>query len=97
MRRGDLGIRDGRFAPAEGEALRELDAEGLIAAPGFMDIHSHGDLALAGADPRRDFLHSLTGNGLPADLVLFDMWRRSRTGPHSAIRGRARRESTRPS
>ena len=27
--------------------LRQLDADGLVAAPGFVDIHSHGDLVLA--------------------------------------------------
>ncbi len=46
-RRGDLGIRNGRFVPARGEALREWDADGLVAAPGFVDVHSHGDLVLA--------------------------------------------------
>ncbi len=55
-RRGDLGIRDGRFVPPEGEALRELDAEGLVAAPGFVDIHSHGDLVLASGRPDRETL-----------------------------------------
>ena len=54
--RGDLGIRDGRFVPPEGEALRELDADGLVAAPGFVDIHSHGDLVLASGRPDRETL-----------------------------------------
>ncbi len=54
--RADLGIRDGRFVPPEGEALREMDAEGLVAAPGFVDIHSHGDLVLASRRPDRDTL-----------------------------------------
>ena len=53
---GDLGIRDGRFVPPEGEALRELDADGLVAAPGFVDIHSHGDLVLASGRPDRETL-----------------------------------------
>ena len=52
----DLGIRDGRFVPPEGEALREMDAEGLVAAPGFVDIHSHGDLVLASARADRETL-----------------------------------------
>ena len=51
--RGDLGIRDGRFVPPDGEALRELDADGFVAAPGFVDIHSHGDLVLASSRPDR--------------------------------------------
>ncbi len=54
--RGDLGIRDGRFVPPQGEALRELDADGLVAAPGFVDIHSHGDLVLASGRPDRETL-----------------------------------------
>lgn len=54
--RTDLGIRDGRFAPPEGEVLREVDAEGLVAAPGFVDIHSHGDLVLASGRPDRETL-----------------------------------------
>ena len=55
-RRADLGIRNGRFAAPEGEALRELDAGGLVAAPGFVDIHSHGDLVLASGRPDREAL-----------------------------------------
>ena len=54
--RADLGIRDGRFASPAGEALRELDAAGLVAAPGFVDIHSHGDLVLASSSPQREAL-----------------------------------------
>ena len=29
------------------EAREELDARGLVVAPGFIDLHSHGDLILA--------------------------------------------------
>lgn len=54
--RTDLGIRDGRFVVPEGDALREVNAEGLVAAPGFVDIHSHGDLVLAGGRPDRETL-----------------------------------------
>lgn len=54
--RGDLGIRDGRFVPPEREALLELDADGLVAAPGFVDIHSHGDLVLVSSRPDRETL-----------------------------------------
>ena len=54
--RGDLGIRNGRLVPPEGEAPGELDAEGLVAAPGFVDIHSHGDLVLASGRPDRETL-----------------------------------------
>ena len=52
----DLGIRGGHFVPPEGGALRELEADGLVAAPGFVDIHSHGDLLLASGRPDRETL-----------------------------------------
>ncbi len=55
-RRVDLGIRGRKFARATGKALRELDAGGLVAAPGFVDIHSHGDLVLPGERPDREAL-----------------------------------------
>ena len=47
--RGDIGIRGGRIARvgriAESGA-REIDAEGLAAAPGFIDPHTHYDAQL---------------------------------------------------
>jgi len=48
-RRGDLAIRDGRVAVvgATGEpARRVVEADGLVAAPGFVDIHVHYDAQL---------------------------------------------------
>jgi len=45
--RGDMGIRDGlitrmgRIPSGDGE--REIDASGLIVAPGFIDLHTHYD------------------------------------------------------
>ncbi len=43
----DVGIRNGRVAKigriGPGEGARELDARGLIVAPGFVDLHTHYD------------------------------------------------------
>jgi len=47
--RGDLGVRDGRVAAISRVGLdskdadRVLDANGLIVAPGFVDLHTHYD------------------------------------------------------
>jgi len=48
-RRAAIGIRDGRFvavgdAPESG--ARTIDANGLVAAPGFIDVHTHYDAQL---------------------------------------------------
>src|SRR5689334_25374786 len=46
---GDLAVRGDRIAAigkiAE-RGAREIDAKGLIVAPGFIDMHSHSDLLL---------------------------------------------------
>src|SRR5690606_8926790 len=55
--RGDAAVADGRGAEtcarlgAAGD--REVDLDGLVLAPGFIDIHSHTDLSLL-RDPRAD-------------------------------------------
>jgi N-acyl-D-amino-acid deacylase len=54
----DVGVRGGRIA-AIGElkrhgALKRLDAQGRIVAPGFIDAHTHDDLALL-SHPDMDF------------------------------------------
>jgi N-acyl-D-amino-acid deacylase len=48
-RRGDIGIEDGAIAYAgdpEGPGRTEIQAGGLTAAPGFIDIHTHSDYTL---------------------------------------------------
>jgi N-acyl-D-aspartate/D-glutamate deacylase len=42
--RGDKIVALGRALP--GTAKREIDAKGLVVAPGFIDIHSHSDFVL---------------------------------------------------
>jgi N-acyl-D-amino-acid deacylase len=52
--RADVGVRGDRIAAVGAlggaEARRRLDAAGRVVAPGFVDTHVHGDLALL-ADP----------------------------------------------
>ncbi len=44
---GDICIQEGKIADIlthyDGAAVRTLDVSGLVAAPGFIDIHSHSD------------------------------------------------------
>ncbi|MBK5105633.1 MAG: amidohydrolase family protein, partial [Burkholderiales bacterium] len=51
---GDIGVRGGRIADigllAQARAAVEIDAHGKIAAPGFIDAHTHDD-RLLGSDP----------------------------------------------
>lgn len=45
-RPGDIAVLDGRIAAVGhdlGRARREVDAEGLLVTPGFVDIHTHYD------------------------------------------------------
>jgi N-acyl-D-amino-acid deacylase len=42
----DIAVADGRIArigKISGEAAREIDATGLIVAPGFIDVHTHAE------------------------------------------------------
>lgn len=48
-RHGNLAISDGRIVAVgdvDGPATRVIDAEGLVVAPGFWDIHTHYDVQL---------------------------------------------------
>lgn len=65
----DVAINEGRIAAiarriAE-RGAEELDARGLAVAPGFIDIHSHGDSNL-GQDPRAE---SLIRQGITTIIV----------------------------
>src|SRR5690349_11650864 len=47
---GDVGVRGDRIAAvgdlATAKARREIDAHGLVVAPGFIDMHTHSDQTL---------------------------------------------------
>jgi N-acyl-D-amino-acid deacylase len=49
-RSADVAVRDGRVATVgtvEGRGAREIDADGCLVTPGFVDIHTHLDAQLA--------------------------------------------------
>jgi len=44
--KGSIGVRGGRvveLGDVKGDAVSAIDATGLIASPGWIDAHSHGD------------------------------------------------------
>ena len=59
-RRADVAIDDGVIiaigSVAELSGRQELDFDGLVISPGFIDIHSHADLILLAGSPVRDRL-----------------------------------------
>ena len=48
---GRLHLGDAEWRP--GHAQRSIDASGMVVAPGFIDLHSHGGLVIL-ADPRHE-------------------------------------------
>jgi N-acyl-D-aspartate/D-glutamate deacylase len=47
---GDVAIQDGRIAAVgrvDGSGEREINARGLVAAPGFVDVHTHYDCQIS--------------------------------------------------
>jgi N-acyl-D-amino-acid deacylase len=88
-RPGTVGVVDGRLHVGDAawrpeHVGRTIDASGMVVAPGFIDLHSHGGLVIL-ADPRHEpkvrqgvttELIGVDGNGYapfadPADLAAF--------------------------
>lgn len=48
--RGEIGVKDGKIVSVsknlEGESLHVIDAKHQIVCPGFIDVHTHDDLAV---------------------------------------------------
>ncbi len=65
----DVGVQDGKIALlgdlSGAAASQELEATGLVVAPGFIDIHSHSDFTLL-VDPRA---HSSVAQGVTTELI----------------------------
>ncbi len=73
-RRADIGILDGKVAsieaPASAEASDTIDATDRVVAPGFVDIHSHGDLILAWpSDKRLELLKGRIAQGITTEVI----------------------------
>ena len=88
---GDVAIDQGRIA-AIGRALSgtgadEIDARGLVVAPGFIDIHSHADGTLFD-DPRAE---SVVRQGITTVIVGQDGGSRGPTREDNSAREQVRR------
>lgn len=80
-REGDLAIQDGKIAGIgrfEGRGVREIEAKGLVVAPGFIDVHAHAEDGLRERPAALNFVHDgvttiVTGNcgGSAPDLAAF--------------------------
>jgi N-acyl-D-aspartate/D-glutamate deacylase len=70
--RGDLAIGSGKIASIGKvvEAEDVIDATGKVVAPGFIDLHSHGDLVLAWpSDERPSLLEGRIAQGITTEIV----------------------------
>ncbi len=68
----DVAIRDGKIVALgkDPEAGEVIDASGKIVAPGFIDLHSHGDLVLAWPSEKRlSLLEGRIAQGITTEIV----------------------------
>ncbi|MCW4048363.1 MAG: amidohydrolase family protein, partial [Candidatus Bathyarchaeota archaeon] len=57
---GSIGIKEDKIVSigkVKGDAVREIDAKGLLAVPGFIDSHSHGDFGVMFFPKCESYLH----------------------------------------
>lgn len=75
--RADIVLRDGRIAGIEAagsqpDEERTIDANGLVAAPGFIDMHAHSDLELLrGGDHSAKLLQGITTEVIGQDGLAY--------------------------
>jgi cytosine deaminase len=80
----DLGVRDGKFVPAEGDAAESIDLGGSLVTPALVEPHIHLDAVLTVGEPRHNQSGSLfEGIAIWAErtatLTVDDIKRRVRT------------------
>lgn len=69
----DVAVHEGRIhtvGNVDGlTAQREIDASGLIVAPGFIDLHSHADTGLRSSNPKLRAAPNLVSQGITTVVV----------------------------
>src|SRR4026207_2149179 len=79
---GDVAIKDGHIArvgQVEGLAKQEVDASGLVIAPGFIDVHTHAE-GIPNAPDAENFVRMgvttvIVGNCCASVLSVADFFR----------------------
>ena len=100
--RADVAVEEGRIAALghPGAARRVIDVSGHFVAPGFVDMHSHSDLALL-AEPTAEakVMQGVTGEVIGQDGLAYAPLRRLHAGgdphPDRRLGGRSARPGLR--